>query len=205
MCICYVDSSKQNGSSCKLINRSQLTNRKTMTIFVIIHLTKLVNKFITKSNKCRVVNQIERRLAAITCQNRTVMSSYQTHTYRQLALVWLVPAAAYQYNHCTIGTSCSVPTEPVYRLNKTAILSFPDVCVTCHVSRVSISRHLSVCLSGSFLLLCRFCFRIGENQIKIRLLAQAPTDVSSNSLASHVAIVINICTVCEHKYRALFT
>jgi hypothetical protein len=78
-------------------------------------------------------------------------------------------------------------------------------CVTCHVSRVSISRHLSVCLSGNFLLVCRFFFRFGENQIKIRLLAQAPTDVSSISLATHVAIVINMSTVCEHKYRALCT
>ena len=182
-----------------------------MTMFVTIRLTEVVNKFIGQSNIRRTVNRITHRLAVITYQKQNCnVVVLDTHTHISIdSSQW---NARYQLQ----GTNkIGVPFQ------QNRHLQFPRR--TCHVSvyRVSVYHvsvyhvsvyHVSVyhvtCLSTA-VFICRevfswfagLSFDLVKNQIEIRLLAQAPTDVSSNSLASHVAIVINISTVCEHKHK----
>ena len=108
-------------------------------MFVIICLTEPVNKLIAKSNIRRMVNQIKHRHAVITYPNRTVMSSYQTHT--------LTAGSG------LVGSSFSVPIGPVYRHNMTAIFSFPDIRVMCQYYHVSVLCASKPCIS---IIMCQY-------------------------------------------------
>ena len=126
-----------------------------MTIFVIIRLTELVNKIITKSNIRRIANQIKHRLAVITYQ-------------KQICDVVVLDTDITIDRTGLVSTSFSVTIGPVYHPNKTAIFNFPDVRVVCHVSVyhvICLSRAEFIC-GAVFSWFARLSFDLAETKSK---------------------------------------